>query len=299
MVQKQNKRYPLHQCLLFGTKSKTKLADHLQVTRNALESALEVQKYNTFEKDGRAIQQPIGTLAHIHSRFKKLLSSVETPAYLHSGIKRRSAITNALVHKEGKYALTLDIKSFYQSADREYVFRFLHHGLNMQTNATEALTQLLTYESFIPTGSAASQILAFWAYKDFFDEIHALTLNFGMVFSLYVDDISISSQNPLPRNFHIAVNKILQKANLRLKLRKTKYYGPSDFKSYTGCIVTPRQEIEVPNIQKQKFIFAVRELAKHPNDSTLNQSALGSLNHMQQIQKPIFQSFRPILETAR
>lgn len=60
------------------------------------------------------------------------------------------------------------------------------------------LTRLCTFENHVPTGSCVSQLLAFYAAKPLFDELHALAAGTGVRDSCYVDDLTWSGHGATP-----------------------------------------------------------------------------------------------------
>lgn len=52
-------------------------------------------------------------------------------------------------------------------------------------------TDIVTYEGGIPTGCPTSQLLAFYAYENMFNEISEVAYKYGCIYSVYVDDIGL------------------------------------------------------------------------------------------------------------
>ena len=97
-----HKRVPLKGSALFRLTSPRRLAEMLLVPRATLERLVEAGDDNYLvrpdRKSGRIIEEPKPQLKLIHQRFARLLAQIETPDYLHSGVKGRSYITNANAH---------------------------------------------------------------------------------------------------------------------------------------------------------------------------------------------------------
>lgn len=75
--------------------------------------------------------------------------------------------------------------------------------------------------------------------------------------SVYVDDVTFSSQKPIPKSFYNFVEKRMKLQGLTLKEKKTKWYKPDDFKIITGHGISAQNEGKVPirNILKIKTIM--------------------------------------------
>lgn len=119
----------------------------------------------------RNITAPDRRIKEIQTRILQLLQKVERPEWLISGEKGKCYIDNGKKHIHSNYFLTMDIKKFYDNCEREYVFRFFRDRLLMAGDLAGLCTDIVTYEGGIPTGCPTSQLLAFYAYENMFNEI--------------------------------------------------------------------------------------------------------------------------------
>ena len=239
---------------------------------------------------GRHISDPKKILKNIQGQLLKLLSRIETPTYLFSGKKRKCSIDNAKDHIPCRYMTTLDIKDFYPNCSREHVYRFFRYKLKMSDDVAWTLTDLTTFKGSLPVGSPCSQLLAYWAYRDMFDEIFLYLQEHGCRLSLFVDDISISCNNPIPKKIDLNISKILKKYKHLLKDKKTKRFYPSTPKEITGCVISPDNKLRVPNRKRKDIINKIQEL-KSINVSELSEripSIKGKILAAQQIEPDIF-----------
>jgi RNA-directed DNA polymerase len=284
--------YPVHQSPFYKLASKEKLSRLLKISQKQLIGLTDDSRYRVFVKDGREIQEPVGIRKTVHGRVKELLSRMECPEYLFSGVKRKSAIGNARFHMKNNYAMVLDIKSFYRSSKIEYIFRFFRYELKMSEDTARILSKILSYNDFIPTGSQSSQLLAFWTYSVLFYNINSLAEEHDILFSLYVDDMTFSSKKRIPNQFDLHINKLLNSVELGIKKKKTKYYFSTDAKRITGCIIiTAKNELRVPNAQKKKIVnlLGMRKSEKSTlQKEKIKRSLLGSISQVQQIENEIF-----------
>ena len=89
------KTYPIDQSRLYRCASKKKLAELLGIDRAKLialtkdPTAYRIFARRTNGKE-RVIEEPRGELRRVHDRLLGLLSRIEPPSYLYSGVKRRS-----------------------------------------------------------------------------------------------------------------------------------------------------------------------------------------------------------------
>lgn len=168
---KMIKKYHFNQCVFYKLKSKSKLAKYLNLEVSQLKQIEAMIKYRTFNhkqegKKDRLITAPNDDLKRVQKRVLQLLSRLERPSWLISGERGKSYIDNAKMHQKSKYVLTIDIRSFYGNTIREYVYLFWRDKMMMSNDTAEILTNILTYNGTIPTGSPASQLTAYYAYQN-------------------------------------------------------------------------------------------------------------------------------------
>ena len=248
---------------LYKIGNKTKLAKYLGITRKELLNLCNDNLYKVREElkhngtGTRIIEAPAKQLKSIQRKLNKELQKLETPSYLFSGIKGKSFIDNALVHVQNKYVLCVDIHSFYPSTDDKKVLQFYKNSLKTPNDIAKVLTELTTFNGHLPTGAPTSVILAFFAYAKTFDDIYMKAQELKIDMSVYVDDVTFSSQNPIPISFYNFVEKRMKQQGLILKKKKTKWYKPGDFKIITGHGISAKNEGKVPikNILKIKAIM--------------------------------------------
>jgi hypothetical protein len=156
-------------------------------------------KYLIFrdQKSRRFITQPIEQLALIHKRLLKLLCRIAPPEYVHSAIKKRSYKTNAEQHAAAENVLKIDIKKFFPSVKFHYIHDFFLNALQCSKDIATILARLCTvhtdmYGVHLPTGSCISPLLSFLANRRLFDAVKQIAEQHDCIFTVYVDDITIS-----------------------------------------------------------------------------------------------------------
>lgn len=246
-------------------------------------------------KKKREIQRPIHPLlCKVQRRLFHLLNRFELPDYLFSGKKGISYISNAKLHQNSKFALKMDIEHFYANTTGEVVFQFFYHKLKMASDLAHILTNISTYRDFstnvqsLPTGSITSHLLAFLAHLDMFESISELSKENNYIFSLYVDDMTFSSDSYIPHDFHKKIEEILQSKKLRFKRSKVRYYSDTQSKLITGITITQNNEITVPNRRLKKTSNSIARALSPSATKTEKTSALGKINSVQQVNSNLF-----------
>lgn len=255
------KRYDITQCALYKCSNKNRLEKLLCLESGGLKQINTIIRYHSFEIDKkhssekRKITAPDSTLKLVQSRILSLLQNVMRPDWLISSQKGKCYIDNGKSHLTGRYILTMDIKKFYDNCTREPVYQFFIKKLKTAPDIAEILTDIVTYDSGVPTGCPTSQIIAFYAYYDMFSEINDVAQRFGCQFTLYVDDMTFSSSESFsPKILTREIDCILRKYGHKPKYQKVNYYSAEEFKPITGTVITPRQTLVVPN-GLQKTIY--------------------------------------------
>lgn len=253
----------LKNSFLYKIGNKAKLAKYLGIARKELLNLCNNDLYKVREEPKhngtgtRTIEAPAKQLKTVQRKLNKELQKIETPMYLFSGIKGKSFIDNALIHVQNKYILCVDIHSFYPSTDSKKVLQFYKYSLEIPNDIAKILTELTTFDGHLPTGAPTSVVLAYFAYSKTFEDIYKKAQELNIDMSVYVDDVTFSSKNPIPKSFYNFVEKRMKQQGLILKKKKTKWYKPDDFKIITGHGISAKGEGKVPikNILKIKTIM--------------------------------------------
>lgn len=289
----EHKTYPLTSSPLYRMRNRKKLANLLRLDSTYF-SKRHCYQYRSFSKtkpngEIRWFADPIGNLKVVQKRINKLLRRIETPDWIKSGKKGESYITNGLSHLSADYVRTMDISHFYDSVRRDAVYAFFRFRLQMADDIATIITNLVLNGNTLPTGSPTSQTIAFWAYRDMFDEINELAESYGCKFSLYVDDMTFSSFSPIPYSLRNEVGEILHKYGLHAKRRKDRYYKENEFKTITG-VGFVGELVDLPNDKKKELVRLYKDYKK--SDVEVSTSTLkGKLNAARQIKPDLFLSF--------
>ena len=272
---KNRRRYDISQCALYKCNTRRKLATLLNLDYISLMSIQKIITYHAFEteKKGtdekRAITAPDKQLKIIQRRVLYLLRYMKRPHWLISSEKGKSYIDNGKAHLNGRYALTIDIRKFYDNCGREAVYSFFSNKLRTSPDVSKLLTDIVTYNGRIPTGCPTSQIIAYYAYEDMFEEIAKIASAFGCTFTLFVDDMTFSSEGAFDKDkLGSLIDCALRKYGHKPKYKKVRYYPKSASKPVTGTIITPDNRLEIPNNLQEKIYNGFQDLKRYMGDAT-------------------------------
>ena len=192
-----------------------------------------------------------------------LMSHVEIPTYAFGGVPKKDNIKNAKYHQGNKYIFTTDLRSFFPSISHNRVFEvYCDNGYS--PTVARILTKLTTYKYQLPQGVPTSTLLALLAFKSTGDKLYDYALQHNLKFSIFVDDITISSKVDFKQlvpdildiivsaGYKISHNKThystknpiitgIKCQNNRIKLSQSTYKRisklPKDSNSYKGLIM--------------------------------------------------------------
>lgn len=255
-------------CWLFAVSSKTDLARRLstgilKVSPADIDRlAADAGNFKLFSiRQGdkvRPVQEPKRDLQRVHTRIHRLLSRVQVPEYLHSAVKGKSYLTNARAHELTAPTIKIDIKKFFPSVPRRAIFRFFEKTMQCRRDVAGILADLLTFDARLPTGSSASPIIAYYAFKPMFDALADLAARHHLKMTCYVDDITMSGIKATPVILYEAHQII---AKFGLKSHKMKVFPRDTAKIITGVCNSPEGE-RVPNRLHLKISTGFEDLRK-------------------------------------
>ena len=127
------------------------------------------------------------------------------------------------------------------------------------------LTEISTCDGHIPTGSSVSQILAFYAHFNMFEEINHVAIESGLIMTCYVDDITISGK-AINRDLLYKIRGILKSRGLISHPSKEHIYLDSTPREVTGSIVD-MNGLRLPNRKHQNIHCEIASLARTNDDA--------------------------------
>lgn len=302
-------------CLLYELQSKKKLKYLLGIKENKLFKqdyvASLIEPYIDQSGKPRLIEPPNAELKTVQKRTKTLLGRIEVPDNVFSGIKGRSYADNALLHKGDRlrFLFKIDLTAFFPSISRETVYKFFHEDLHCSPDVSQILTSLTTVNlekasakniveirqfldeknvrctNHLISGAPTSQILSYLVNHQMFDEMQALADRYGITMSIYVDDVTFSSECRISYRFKKVIYNIIKKYNYQISKKKVKSYSKLYPKLVTGVIINSTGELTIKNSLRKKIILEYEHLCKYPDDTESRQRLKGLLTAARQIDK--------------
>lgn len=262
-MQKAKKAYNINQSPLYKLQSRKQLSKVLGIERPTLEKILnrgDTNYYCTQLKNSRKLQIPKPQLKRLHIRLNNLLSRIETPSYIHSGVKGRSNISNAKLHASNTAMVKVDIKNFYSSTTQAQIDKHLRKQFKCSADVAKTIAKLCTVNGHLPTGSPISQTLAFYTNRGVFNHINHYASSRGLIFTLYVDDLTFSG-NVIPKHFIDYITSYLKRER-GYKCHKIKRYRSSTTKIVTGTAIVDGK-LKVQNKHRKNIHDLLSIKSKH------------------------------------
>lgn len=272
---------------LYGITSKRRLAQVLGWAgspSSILPFARRSSNYNVYLDESnpekpRLVEAPRDAIKRLQKRIEGLLKRLKLPVYLHSALPGRSYLTNSIEHcGTTGCTVTLDVSEFFPSITVGRIERLFIVTFGCSRDIAEILSRLLCCNGHLATGSPASPIISFLAYREIFDRIDARATALNGKFTLYIDDIAMTGATVGHGDIKW-ITRLLARVALKVKRSKTRIFRASSAKMVTGRAF--RNGISrAPNRQHRKLRAALDALRAAPNDASLRSSVQGRLRHL-------------------
>ena len=222
-------------------------------------------------KTDGTIRQPFDALEplkEIQKRIKdNIFSNIVFPKYLTGSIKGRDYKTNASLHISAKITICEDIENFFPATSSSIVLDVWRNFFGFSEEVAELLTKLTSKDSALPQGAITSSYLANLALWRDEPKLNQWLNEQGIVYSRYVDDITISSKQPLVDDKKTEVIAkiygILSKNGYRAKRRKHEISTSSKPMFITKLMVNSK--VSLTSKERANIRTAVYQLEQRTN----------------------------------
>ena len=305
-------------CPLYGLKSKKLLKRLLRINNNQMMKQPHIASLVSpyIDKSGkpRLIEPPHEELKIIQKRIKNCLGRIIVPDNVFSGVKGKSYADNARFHvgNNRRNLYKIDLTAFFPSITRNTVYRFFAEDLLCSPDVAQLLADLTTidlgkssaknideiYEflkeknvssyNHLISGAPTSQILSYLVNHQMFDEMQKLADDNGITMTVYVDDVTFSSENRISKDFRDKIITIIRKYNYQISRKKVKRYTKLYPKLVTGVIIDAMGKPVLKNSMRQKIILTYNDLKTNPENTDLRMRLRGLLIAARQVNKDAF-----------
>lgn len=250
-----------------------------------------ISPYIQINPKPRLIEVPSKELKSIQRNIKNELNKIIVPENIFSGVKGKSYIGNAKLHSGNKYVFKIDLSSFFPCITRNTVYKFFAETLKTSPDIACILTNLVTVDlsqcnitdyvsvekflrskkiktrNHLISGSPASQILSYLVNYQMFDILQDFCDKNNITMSIYVDDITFSSEHVISHYQKEIIYKIISKHLYRLSRHKVKYYTPRYPKLITGAVISSTGNLKIKNSLSLNITQESHHFKLNPQDS--------------------------------
>lgn len=254
-------------------------------------------------------------LKKAQQKFNKLIEkSLGKIDYLYSSLKNKSYIGNAKEHIGSKYVLAIDISNFFTNIGKEKVKMTLKKYLSLDGDVADFYSKMLTSKANddknceifnLGQGLPSSPILAYLCNKKFFDYLKELCDSYCYKMTLYVDDLTISSDVKFNQAFINRIFGLFKENGLPINKKKFRNYKSSSSKKITGIYISkngsrvPYKKIEETYTQldflKSSIKNGVSSFDEYLNIYSIYLRFLGNVDFIEQATNKKIIKFRKFL----
>ena len=203
--------------------------------------------------------------------------------------KGKSPKENALSHINNRYFFQADIKDFFGNVSRYQVWECFSKTLGCGKNEADILTFLTTYKHKLPQGASTSPILALLCSKGIDNRIANFCKQRKMVYTRYMDDITISSKKPITEEMQKTIRDIVFQEKFTLNESKTKIFDIENEKQckITGIIIKDKRLLTEYHHDQEKHVYITKNT---PITTGLSKKLDGVLSFIKQIDPDYYDS---------
>lgn len=193
-------------------------------------------------EDLKDIQRKLGYLLELHHKAFLKEKNIDNKIS-HGFEKNKSIITNAAVHRNNKYILSIDIKNFFDSIHFGRVRGFFNKNIefNLPLDMATVMAQLVCYKGVLPQGAPTSPIVSNLICNILDIRILNLVKKYRMNYTRYADDMTFSTNDRcIVDNYDGILEEIaneLGKFGLHINDKKTRLIYKDSRQEVTGLVV--------------------------------------------------------------
>lgn len=173
----------------------------------------------------RIIAVPVPELAKVQRRLlDKLIVKLPISPYVYGGVKGRSHIRHAWVHRAAEAAYVVDLKDAFRHGTRERMRDVLKQCC-FSDEVAEAILDLTTHERYgLPQGAATSNAMFNLLCRVLDSELSIFAEAFDMRYTRYVDELVMSTRQDIAPETREKTRQIITGLDFKINPEKIRYY---------------------------------------------------------------------------
>ena len=208
---------------------------------------------------------PNSELAKPSAKYSKLLkikcnsAQVQQPSLSHGFERKRSIITNAMMHLGKKNVLNIDLENFFESFNfgRVRGFFIKNENFKLDPHIATVIAQIACHNNQLPQGSPCSPVITNLVTHILDIRLVALATRYSCAYSRYADDITFSTRKKVfppqimqeKSGQYTGGKKLrseIKRAGFLINDKKTRIQYKDSRQDVTGLIVNQK-----PNVKKE------------------------------------------------
>lgn len=222
----------------------------------------EERRYKVFpvpKKSGgyRIIYAPSSSIKYYQrSIANALMDSVSMKSCVHGFAREKSIKTNALVHKNKKYVINIDLNDFFPSIHFGRVLGiFSGYPFNFNAEVATVLAQICTFEGKLPQGAPSSPIISNLVCRSLDNQLLDFAKKHKLSYTRYADDITFSTNmKKFPEGIgQVAadgiltlseeLSEIIESNDFRINSSKVRCFSKNGRQEVTGLVVNRKVNV--------------------------------------------------------
>ncbi|MFV1873826.1 MAG: retron Ec67 family RNA-directed DNA polymerase/endonuclease, partial [Oleiphilus sp.] len=184
-------------------------------------------------------------------------SEIKQPSLSHGFVRKRSIITNAMMHIGQKNVLNIDLEDFFDNFNfgRVRGFFIKNENFKLDPHIATVIAQIACYNNKLPQGSPCSPVITNLITHVLDIRLAALAEKYSCIYSRYADDLSFSTRETVfPRqlmrldNGEYAAGKKLKseikRAGFSINDKKTRIQFKDSRQDVTGLVVNQKPSVK-------------------------------------------------------
>lgn len=123
-------------------------------------------------------------------------ADIKQPSLSHGFVRKRSIITNAMMHLDQKNVLNIDLENFFDSFNfgRVRGFFIKNENFRLDPHVATVIAQIACYNNKLPQGGPCSPVITNLITHALDIRLAALAKKYSCIYSRYADDLTFSTR---------------------------------------------------------------------------------------------------------
>ena len=184
-----------------------------------------------------------------------------SPNISHGFERNKNIITNAIIHRNKRYVLNIDLENFFDTIHFGRVSGYFqkHRDFKLPYKVAIIIAQLSCYNGSLPQSAPSSPVIANLICQSLDINVLSIAKKYKLDYTRYADDLTFSTNNKYflenKDNFLNEIKIEIQRAGFKINEKKTRLLFRNSRQEVTGLTVNKKLNVS------KKFIKDTRAMA--------------------------------------